>query len=270
METILPFRHVHEITILKKIHPLTRLILPFILVLPFLFLDDIYLIIISILFTFFFSIFTRLNLHRIFRRVLRVLPLIILITIFLPLYIGSNPLYQISLGTLLTLNIYQEGLSIAILLFLRIFGAIYIFMSLFSSLTYSEFIEALTKIRLIPPFFIGSLVIMLHYIPILADSNKKILEAQELRGKKITTYREKIKTHAFIMGKSIVMNMERSERLYESLKMRGFSGEITFAKKSFKICDGALLGAFLIFIFLFIYLIDLELIYKEVSNLFLL
>jgi energy-coupling factor transporter transmembrane protein EcfT len=142
-------------------------------------------------------------------------------------------------------------------------------MSFFSYLTYSEFIEALTKLRIIPSLFIGSLVIMLHYIPILADSNKKILEAQELRGKKMTTYREKFKTHAYIMGKSIARNLERSEKLYESLRMRGFSGKITFATKKIRFIDVTILVLFLAMMIYFIFIIDLKSIYQGVFDLFL-
>ena len=167
-----------------------------------------------ILLTFIFSIISRLNLLRIISRLKSVIPFILLITIFLPLYIGETIAYQVHIG--ITIYIYKEGLYRAFFLFMRIFGASFIFMSFFSSLTYSEFIEALTLLRL-PALFIGSFIIMLHYIPIIATSNKKIMEAQELRGKKITNYWERLKVHGFIMGKSLVSNMERSEILYESL-----------------------------------------------------
>ena len=67
-----------------------------------------------------------------------------------------------------------------------------------------------------------------------------------MRGKKITSYWQKLKTHAYIMGKSIIMNMERSEKLYESLKMRGFSGKISFAPIKLKVID---IGILILFIF---------------------
>ena len=267
METSLPFRHENENTFLINIHPLVRLILPFMFVIPFLIINNVYLIITLILLTLIFGLIARLNFLRVLKRIKSVLPFIILITIFVPFYVGSTIISQINLGFLI--NIYAEGVSLAVLLFFRIFGAIFIFMTFFSSLTYSEFIEALTKLRIIPAMFIGSLVIMLHYIPILASSNRKILDAQELRGKKLTTYREKLKTHAYIMGKSIIMNMERSEKLYESLKMRGFSGKITFASRKFKIFDLFIIGLFFIIMILFIFIIDLESLYLGVFSLFL-
>ena len=155
-------------------------------------------------------------------------------------------------------------------LFFRIFGAAFIFLTFLTSLTYSEFIEALTKFRIIPSFFIGSLVIMLHYIPILARSNKKVLEAQDLRGKSNTSYWQKLKTHGFIMGKNVVHNMERSEKLYESLKMRGFSGKITFSSKKIKVVDIAIVLMFLGITISLIYFIHIKQIHIEVFKLFIL
>jgi len=267
LESILPFRHEDEKTLLNKIHPVVRLVLPFIFVIPFLLIENIYLIYNYIFLTIIFTLITRLNLIRILKRLKTVIPFILVITIFLPLYIGETIIYQINIG--ISINIYEEGLNRAYFLFMRIFGATFIFMSFFSSLTYSEFIEALTSLKL-PAFFVGSFIIMLHYIPIIASSNKKILEAQELRGKKITNYWQRLKVHAFIMGKSLVANMERSEYLYESLKMRGFSGELTFAPRNIKIYDFIILLVFIFISVYFIYFLNLESIYMEVFKLFLL
>ena len=249
MESTLPFRHENEKSILNKFHPLIRLAIPFIFVVPILIIENIYLIITIIFITLLIDLVVRLKLKRILSRVLRVIPFVILMTVFIPFYM-------------------QNGINLAILLFSRMLGAIFIFLSFFSSLTYSEFIEALTKLRL-PPMFTGSLVIMLHYIPILASSNRKILGAQELRGKRITTYWEKVKTHAFIMGKSMVMNIERSEKLYESLKMRGFSGKLTFAARGIKIKDLLLIIMPIFLMVSLIYLINLEAFYTWVIGLFL-
>jgi len=266
LEITLPFRHEDEKNILNRIHPLTRFILPFILVIPFLLINDIYLIITIILLVIFFNLGFQLQIFTVLSRIRALLPFVLLITIFIPFYLGNTILFQLNIGVVL--NIYEEGLIFAMTLFLRIIGAIFVFLTFFSSLTYSEFIEALTKFRAIPSFFTGSVIIMLHYIPILAISNRKVLEAQNLRGKNITSYWRQLKAHAFIMGKNVVHNMERSEKLYESLKMRGFSGKITFAPKKLKILDLSIVLSFIAISFLLSYLIHIEQIYTEVFKLF--
>ena len=267
MKATLPFRHENEKIYLNRIHPLTRLILPFIFVLPFLLIENIYLIFTIFLIVLVINLIFHLDLLEIISRFKLIIPFILLITIFIPFYVGTTISYKLNIG--ITVNIYKEGLFLAGLIFLRVFTSLFTFLTFFSTLTYSEFIEALTKLR-IPSVLIGSLIIMLHYIPILANSNKKILEAQEIRGKKLTSYWQKLKTHAFIMGKSIVMNMERSEKLYESLKMRGFSGKITFASKRMSLFDLLLLFIFLVIMIMLVFVINLESFYQEVIRLFLL
>ncbi len=267
MKTTLPFRHENEKLHLKKIHPLIRFILPFILVIPFLIVEDIYLIITIIIITLFFDLILRINILKILSRFKLVIPFVFIITIFIPFYFGETILINLNIG--FPIIIYSEGLHLASLIFLRVFTSLFVFMSFFSSLTYSEFINALTKLR-IPSFLIGALIIMLHYVPILASSNIKIVESQEMRGKKITTYWQKLKTHAYIMGKSIIMNMERSEKLYDSLKLRGFSGKITFAPRKIKIFDIVLLVSFILIQFYFILIINLQSIYEWVFALFML
>jgi energy-coupling factor transporter transmembrane protein EcfT len=266
LDIILPFKHEDQKNLLNKIHPLTRFLLPFILVVPFLLLNNIYLIITTLLLVIIFNLCFRLQMITILSRIKALLPFVLFITIFIPFYVGTTVFFQLNIG--IVLNIYKEGLLFALTLFFRIIGAIFVFLTFLSSLTYSEFIEALTKIRAIPSFFTGSIIIMLHYIPLLAKSNRKILEAQNLRGKNNTSYWRRLKTHGFIMGKNLVHNMERSEKLYESLKMRGFSGKITFAPKKLKILDISLVLSFIVLAIFLSYLINLEQIYTEVFKLF--
>jgi cobalt/nickel transport system permease protein len=267
LKNFLPFRHEDDKNILNRINPVIRFLLPFILVIPFLILNNIFFTLTIILFNTLSCIVFQLKLIKILFKLKVLIPFLLLLTIFIPFYVGETLIYQFQVG--FTINIYYEGLILAISIFLRVFGSAFIFLSFFSSLTYSEFIETLTKIRIIPAFFVGSIVIMLHYIPILASSNRKILDAQELRGKNLTNYWLKLQTHAFIMGKNLIHNLQRSEKLYESLKMRGFTGRITIATKKFNFVDFSILFLFIFIIISFIFIIDLELIYREVFKLFL-
>jgi energy-coupling factor transporter transmembrane protein EcfT len=71
------------------------------------------------------------------------------------------------------------------------------------------------------------------------------------------------------MGKNVVSNMERSERLYESLKMRGFTGKITFLPRKLKVIDYLIIVLTLGSMVFIAYFIKLEPIYQEVMYLFL-
>jgi len=140
LKTSLPFRLENEKIYLKKIHPLTRLVLPFIFVIPFIIIDDFYLIISILIVVFIFDLIFRLNIIEILSRLKIVIPFILLLTIFIPLYVGDIVLYQFNIG--IKIIIFKEGIILASLIFLRVLGALFVFMSFFSTLTYSEFIEA--------------------------------------------------------------------------------------------------------------------------------
>jgi cobalt/nickel transport system permease protein len=267
MKTELPFMHENQSTYLTHFHPLTRFFLPFIFIIPTLFQNNIYLIITVLIIVVILSLVFRLRLVETLSRIKVIIGFLIVILLFIPFYVGRNVLITVYIG--IPINIYQEGMELTILLFFRVFTAALTFILFFSSLTYSEFIEALITIRIIPSMFVGSIIIMLHYLPILAASNKKILEAQELRGKNVSNYISKLKTHAFIMGKNIISNMERSERLYESLKMRGFTGKITFIPRRFKPVDYVILLTSLLIMIIITIFINLQLIYQGVVFLFL-
>lgn len=267
MKAELPFRIENEKNFFNRFHPIIRFLIPFILVLPFLILNNIYLVITIIFIVICINVFFNLHLLKVISRLKFLIPFLLLICIFIPFYFGHTIIFQLNIS--ITLNIYLEGLNMALLLFFRIIGASFTFLTFFSSLTYSEFIEAIIKIRIIPSFLIGSIVIMLHYLPILAAFNRKALEAQELRGKNTATFWQRLKTHGYIMGKNIVNNMERSEKLYESLKMRGFNGKLTFATRKLKIYDYFLILLTLSVVIFLIYFINLEQLYLGVINLFL-
>jgi energy-coupling factor transporter transmembrane protein EcfT len=267
MKTDLPFKHENQKNFFNKIHPLTRFIFPFILIIPTLFQNDIFLILTVLIIVLILSLVLRLQLIEVLSRIKFIVGFLLLILIFIPFYVGENIVFNVNIG--IQIIIYQEGIELMILIFLRVFTAALTFVVFFTSLTYSEFIEALITIRIIPSILVGSIIIMLHYIPILASSNKKVLEAQELRGKNMSKYSTKLKTHAFIMGKNLINNMERSERLYESLKMRGFTGKITFIPPRFRIIDYLIIIGTILFMIIIAYVINLQLLFQEVIFLFL-
>lgn len=267
MKTELPFMHENQKTFFNKIHTLARFFFPFILIVPTLFQNNLSLIISVLIIVLILSLILRLRLLECLSRIKLIIGFLIIILFFIPFYVGESIIISFNIG--FEVNVYREGIDLVILIFFRVFTAALTFLVFFSSLTYSEFIEALITIRIIPSVFVGSIIIMLHYIPILASSNKKILEAQELRGKNISNYSTKLKTHAYIMGKNIVNNMERSERLYESLKMRGFTGKLTFVTRKFKTIDYIFLITSVLFMVFLTNFINLELIYHEVISLFL-
>ncbi len=140
--------------------------------------------------------------------------------LLLPFFYGNIILYSISVpwGQLIA---YQEGLNLGIIIGLRIFGLITLFLAALSHMSLSEFIGALKTLR-VPSSVLGSLLIMLRYIPLFIEERHQMQEAQQLRGYERGNRVERIRSLGFLVGSTIDRAMDRSIIVYESMTLRGF------------------------------------------------
>jgi energy-coupling factor transporter transmembrane protein EcfT len=107
--------------------------------------------------------------------------LIILFWVLLePFLYGSTVVLSIELpwGTL---HAYQEGLLLGLLLGARMLTLIMLFTITLSHISLTEFIGALRTLK-IPEVILGSLMIMLRYIPLFIEERERMHDAQVLRG----------------------------------------------------------------------------------------
>ena len=77
MKPYLPFRHENERNMLNNLHPVIRFILPFLLVIPFLIFNDLYLIITIILVVFCINIAFKLHFIKIISRLRVLIPFLL-------------------------------------------------------------------------------------------------------------------------------------------------------------------------------------------------
>ncbi len=140
--------------------------------------------------------------------------------LLLPFFYGSTVILSISVpwGQLIA---YQEGFEFGILIGLRIFGLITMFLAAFSHMSLAEFIGALRTLK-IPTFILGSLMIMLRYIPLFVEERQCMQEAQQLRGFEKGERLGRIRSLGFLVGSIIDRAMDRSISVYESMTLRGF------------------------------------------------
>ncbi len=136
-------------------------------------------------------------------------------------------------------NAYWEGLWFGILLALRMFTIMLLFLGTFSHMTLSEFIGALKKLR-VPSVILGSLMIMLRYIPLFIEERSRMQEAQALRGFEKGERLEKLRSLGFLVGSTIDRAFGRSVTVYEAMALRGFGRGSFVSSSSFKKVDIAL------------------------------
>lgn len=177
--------------------------------------------------------------------------IVILFWIFLlPFFHGNSVIYTFNLpwGELLA---YREGLDLGILIGLRIFGLITLFLAAFSHMSLGEFIGALRTLR-IPSSVLGSLLIMLRYIPLFIEERHRMHEAQQLRGFEQGERMDRIRSLGFLVGSTIDRAMSRSIVVYESMTLRGFGRGIEITGAGLRRNDAFLAFGLAVLVFLLI------------------
>jgi cobalt/nickel transport system permease protein len=140
--------------------------------------------------------------------------------ILLPFFYGSTVIYTLAMpwGQV---SAFREGLDLGILISLRIIGLVTLFLAALSHLSLGEFIGALRTLR-IPSAVLGSLLIMLRYIPLFIEERRQMQEAQRLRGFERGERMNRIRSLGYLVGSTIDRAMDRSIVVYESMTLRGF------------------------------------------------
>jgi cobalt/nickel transport system permease protein len=140
--------------------------------------------------------------------------------LLLPFFYGTTILLALPTpwGNLLA---YQEGLYLGVLIGLRIFGLVTLFLAVFSHMSLAEFIGALKTLK-IPTTILGSLLIMLRYIPLFVEERQRMQEAQKLRGFERGERMGRIRALGYLVGSIIDRAMDRSIIVYEAMILRGF------------------------------------------------
>jgi cobalt/nickel transport system permease protein len=157
----------------------------------------------------------------------------------MPFVFGSTVIFSLSLpwGTL---SAYQEGLSFGVLLGLRMMAMVILFIAALSHIALSEFIGALRTIG-VPVMILGSLLIMLRYIPLFIMERHRMQEAQSLRGFERGTKLDRIKSLGYLIGSTIDRAFDRSVRVYEAMVLRGFGHGMVVRGAGFRRADSLLL-----------------------------
>ncbi|MFW9963774.1 MAG: energy-coupling factor ABC transporter permease [Candidatus Sifarchaeia archaeon] len=162
--------------------------------------------------------------------------MIILFWVFFePFLFGSTVMLTISTpwGPLYA---YYEGLYLGLLLGSRMFAILLTFLAVLSHMKLTEFIEALRTLR-IPASILGSLMIMLRYVPLFMEERSRMHEAQLLRGYSRGKRLERIKSVGYLVGTSINRSFDRSATVYEAMSLRGFGKGTMVSGSGFKHSD---------------------------------
>lgn len=221
----MPFRRETQNNRLSLIHPDVRLFLALGIGISSIFFQTITSAFVLAIFMIGLGIIVRAQFGLILRRMKHAVPFVVMFTIFLPFFSGSEVLWTVSMYWL-RITVYLDGIVFAVNLAIRMIVLIYIFMLFLTSYTLTEF----SRVRLLPNILRGSLLIMMNYMPLFFLKNRMLLEAQALRGRDMSSKKSKVLATANVLGTTLVKSFDQSERTFEAMIMRGFGTSVPVGK----------------------------------------
>ncbi|MCF2136006.1 MAG: energy-coupling factor transporter transmembrane protein EcfT [Candidatus Thorarchaeota archaeon] len=173
---------------------------------------------------------------------------VILFWIFLEPFLYGSTVVTTLVTPFGSLNIYAEGITMGLLLGLRMMGLLLLFLVTLSHMTLADFTDALRTLH-VPSVLIGSLMVMLRYIPLFLEERFRMQEAQILRGYHCASRREKITSLGYLVGSTIDRAFDRSIAVYEAMALRGFGASVDHRAHGFRRADLLLLSILALIIF---------------------
>ena len=173
---------------------------------------------------------------------LTIFPFVLLVVAFIPFLKKGEVAGSLNLG-MLHLAVSYEGLWILWNVLAKSFLSIIAMILLASTTEFQFLLKGLEKLHL-PKIFIMTLAFMYRYIFIIVDEAMRMERAHRARYFGGHLLRQ-ISITGNIMGLLFIRSYERGERVYQSMRARGFDGEIrTLSQLRFTVHDAIYLCSF--------------------------
>ncbi|MCK4539429.1 MAG: cobalt ECF transporter T component CbiQ [Candidatus Krumholzibacteria bacterium] len=161
----------------------------------------------------------RISSDALLKRLLRLNIFMLLLFILVPLTFPGEPLFMV--GTLLY---SYEGLMWSVIVTLKANAIVLVFAALMGTVDPFVLGHAFHHLK-VPEKLTHLFMFTLRYIDVLHHEYMALIRAMKTRGfipsMRIHTYR----SYAYLTGMLIVRSLERSERVMEAMKCRGYDGE---------------------------------------------
>ena len=158
----------------------------------------------------------------------------LLLAVFLPLVVAGSPVFEIG-----ALAWTREGLWRALLITLRANAIMIALTALLGTMEPAHLGFALNRLG-IPQKLTHVLLFTVRYIEVIHKEYHRLRDALRLRGFRPGCNRNTFRTFGYLIGLLLVRSIDRSERILEAMKCRGFRGRFyVLASLGFALPDAA-------------------------------
>lgn len=164
------------------------------------------------------SALSPLPLWQTMKRVIMMDGFVILMLVLLPFTIAGDPFF-----TLFGFPASYQGLMRAVIIGIKANAILMVLMALVGSMEATTLGHALSRLHF-PSRLVLLLLFTVRYIDIIHDESRRLLTATKTRGFIPGNNRHTYRTFGYLIGMLLVRALERSNRILDAMKCRGFDG----------------------------------------------
>lgn len=161
----------------------------------------------------------RISLRQVLSRLAIVNGFIAFLWLFLPFSASGQPLWSIG-----PLHVTGEGLHAALLITLKSNAIVLATMVFLGTSPFFDLAHALGQMGL-PDKLVYLFYFSFRYLGVIQDEYHRLVEAAKVRGFQPGTNLHTYRTYAYFIGMLLVRSFERSGRILDAMKLRGFHGK---------------------------------------------
>jgi cobalt/nickel transport system permease protein len=184
----------------------------------------------------------RLSIKKVLVRLAIVNGFIAFIWLFLPFTTPGETIYTVG-----PLSVQREGVNAAILITLKSNSIILMVIALLGTSQIFTLVHALSHLW-IPDKLVHLFFFCFRYIHVIHEEYHRLSNAMKIRGFKPRTNVHTYRAYAYLVGMLLVRSFDRSKRIMQAMKCRGFKGRFYILHHyQMKNSDYALAGSSLVF-----------------------
>lgn len=209
----------HHSSLIDRIDPRTRIIAAFALAITIVLCNKLIALGIALSIAIGYLVTAQLLQRALFLRILALNLFLLFFVTLLPFTVGGTPLFTI--GNLVA---SQEGLLQAIRIGLKANAVVITLLALVGSMNATLLGHALASLHM-PRKLVHLLLFTVRYLGVINREYLRMRDAMKTRAFVLKSNLHTLRSIGFLLGMLLVKSLERSERVMNAMKCRGYTGE---------------------------------------------
>lgn len=223
----------HKPSLIDSLDPRLRVVAAFLFALVVVSSEQFLVLLVGLATSLLLARLAKLNVKRTLRRVIAMDMFMIFLIIMLPFTTPGEVLFSVA-----GLPASKEGLLHAFKIALKANAVVLCLLSVVGTMSATTLGYAMARLR-VPDKLVHLLLFTVRYLDVIGQEYKRMRRAMQARAFVLRTDRHTWRSIGYLIGMLLVHSLERSERIADAMKCRGYNGrfylmdEMLFARQDY-------------------------------------